>query len=71
MAKALTIIRQEYSHKHLCLVWDNATFHKSKKLREELKANLIWEYAKEEISNHQANRRIEIEVLRFYSRFSR
>lgn len=38
--KVLTIIRQEYSHKHLCLVWDNATFHKSKKLREELKTNL-------------------------------
>lgn len=34
---ALTLLLAEYPGKKICLVWDNAAFHKGKKLREELK----------------------------------
>lgn len=38
--KVLKIIKKEYSQKHLCLIWDNASFHKGKLLRKELKISL-------------------------------
>lgn len=38
--KVLTLLQQEYSNRHICLVWDNASFHRGKKLKEELKINL-------------------------------
>lgn len=33
---ALKQIKQQYSDKRICLIWDNAAWHKSKELREEL-----------------------------------
>jgi transposase len=38
--KVLKILQKEYPHKHLCLIWDNASFHKGRLLRKELKINL-------------------------------
>jgi transposase len=37
MIKALKEIKQKYKNKNICLIWDNAGWHKSKKLREKLK----------------------------------
>jgi transposase len=34
---ALKILIKKYPHKRVCLVWDNARFHKGKKIRKELK----------------------------------
>ncbi len=35
--KALSELSKNYSNKKLCLIWDNARWHKSRKLREELR----------------------------------
>lgn len=34
---------QEYPHKKICIIWDNAAFHKSKAIRDELKTGGILE----------------------------
>lgn len=38
--KVLKKLRQKYPDKKICLVWDNASFHKGKDIREALKGNL-------------------------------
>jgi len=38
--KVLKLLQLEYPNKHICLIWDNAAFHKGKRLRMELKNNL-------------------------------
>lgn len=38
--KILRLLQKDYSDKHVCLIWDNASFHRSKMLREELKTSL-------------------------------
>lgn len=35
--KALNKLKQQYPGRNICLVWDNASWHKGKKLRQELK----------------------------------
>jgi transposase len=37
MIRALTELKKQYPHKRICLIWDNAVWHKSKTLREALK----------------------------------
>ena len=38
--KVLKLVKKDYPKKHLCLVWDNASFHRSKKLKAKLKTTL-------------------------------
>jgi transposase len=32
-----TLLQEKYTNKHIAIVWDNAPFHKSKAIREQLK----------------------------------
>lgn len=38
--KALKLIQQKYKGKRICLIWDNAAYHKGKEIRQELKTSL-------------------------------
>lgn len=38
--KTLKLIRKKYPDKRICLIWDNAAYHKGKEIRQELKTNL-------------------------------
>lgn len=38
--KVLKLVIKDYPGKHICLIWDNASFHRGRKLKEELKATL-------------------------------
>jgi len=41
--KAMKLFLQEYPNKHIAIIWDNAPFHKSKAIREQLKKGGIME----------------------------
>ena len=38
--KVLKLLKRDYPRKHLCLIWDNASFHRSKKLKQRLRTDL-------------------------------
>ena len=38
--KVLKLIKKDYSRKHICLIWDNASFHRGQKLKAKLKTTL-------------------------------
>jgi len=38
--RVLKLIKRRYPNKRICLIWDNASFHKGKKIREALKNDL-------------------------------
>ena len=38
--KVLKLIKRDYPTRHLCLVWDNASFHRSRELKAKLKTSL-------------------------------